>query len=299
LKIVLKKKLFTEVVKEAMKCVEKAEADGKSKVTPSNNTQEAKVDEASGVSLVLSLVSSQPGRSSIDDWLKNMSLELYALKIKEYGFDSMRAFHDASEQDVQNMVEDDAIAMKKPHRVVMMKGWKGRGVKEGDGVRGDGVRGDGVSGVKTTEQTCVQVRAEVSQDSRHTSQDSRHAHLHTSQDSRHAQALLSPSLELHSREKPRTEVHAEPAPTQGLQLQTMPDSMSVEEDTKADSEAAAACPSWERIGAERCAQLLEAASRRGEKALNSSRINFVGEGRAGKTALVRGLSNQSFQATDR
>ena len=286
LKIVLKKKLFTEVVKQAMKCVEKAEADGKSKVTPSNDTQGAKAEEASAVSSVSSQPGrssiDEPGRSSIDDWLKSMSLEAYALKIKEYGVDSMRAFDDASEQDVKDMVEDDAIAMKKPHRVVIMKGWKGRGVKEGDGV----------SAVKTTEQTSVQVRAEVSE-------DTRHAHLHTSHDTRHPQALLSSSLELHSREKPRTKVHAEPAPTRGLQLETMPESMSVEEDTEAGTQAAAACHSWERIGAERCAQLLEAASRRGEKALNSSRINFVGEGRAGKTALVRGLSNQSFQATHR
>jgi len=269
LKMVLKKKLFTEVVKQAMKCVEKAEADGKSKVTPSKDTQSA--------------------LSSIDDWLKSMSLEVYALKIKEFGFDSMRAFDAASEQDVKDMVEDDAIAMKKPHRVVMMKGWKGRAVKEGDGVRAG----------KTTEHTSVEVRAEVSQDTRHAQGlvPSSLEHVHSPS-----------SLEHHSQEKNSTKVDAEPEPTQGLQVETMPDIIrveedkeirSVEEDKEPANHAPAACQSWERIGAERCAQLLEAASRRGEKALNSSRLNFVGEGRAGKTALVRGLSNQSFQATNR
>ena len=49
---------------------------------------------------------------------------------------------------------------------------------------------------------------------------------------------------------------------------------------------------------ERITELLEAANRKGEKALNTSRLNIVGEGRAGKTAWLLGVSNQRFEETD-
>ena len=55
---------------------------------------------------------------------------------------------------------------------------------------------------------------------------------------------------------------------------------------------------WDTLGAERTAQLLEAANRTGQKSLNTSRLNIVGEGRAGKTAWLRGVSNQRFTETD-
>ena len=55
---------------------------------------------------------------------------------------------------------------------------------------------------------------------------------------------------------------------------------------------------WDTLGGERTAELLDAANRKGEKALNTSRLNIVGEGRAGKTAWLLGVSNQRFQETD-
>ena len=55
---------------------------------------------------------------------------------------------------------------------------------------------------------------------------------------------------------------------------------------------------WDTLGGERTAELLEAANRQGQKALNTSRLNIVGEGRAGKTAWLRGVSNQRFTETD-
>jgi hypothetical protein len=55
---------------------------------------------------------------------------------------------------------------------------------------------------------------------------------------------------------------------------------------------------WDTLGGERTAELLDAANRKGEKALNTSRLNIVGEGRAGKTAWLLGVSNQSFKETD-
>ena len=55
---------------------------------------------------------------------------------------------------------------------------------------------------------------------------------------------------------------------------------------------------WDTLGGERAAELLAEARRKGETALNTSRLNIVGEGRAGKTAWLLGLSNQRFHETD-
>jgi hypothetical protein len=54
---------------------------------------------------------------------------------------------------------------------------------------------------------------------------------------------------------------------------------------------------WETISAERAEECLREAMRRGSKPLNTSRLNIVGEGRAGKTALLRAVSNKAFEDT--
>jgi hypothetical protein len=54
---------------------------------------------------------------------------------------------------------------------------------------------------------------------------------------------------------------------------------------------------WETISEERAEECLREAMRRGSKPLNTSRLNIVGEGRAGKTALLRAVSNKAFEDT--
>ena len=43
---------------------------------------------------------------------------------------------------------------------------------------------------------------------------------------------------------------------------------------------------------------LQAAREVGSKALNTSRLNVVGEGRGGKTAFVRAISGKAFEDTE-
>ena len=74
--------------------------------------------------------------------------------------------------------------------------------------------------------------------------------------------------------------------------------MAEEEHEIGSEDGAGAHEVWDALGGERAAELLEAAKRKGETALNTSRLNIVGEGRAGKTAWLLGLSNQRFQETD-
>jgi len=52
------------------------------------------------------------------------------------------------------------------------------------------------------------------------------------------------------------------------------------------------------MDANTCAQLLAAALDQGGKALHSGRLNLVGQGRGGKTSLLRGISNLPFEDTD-
>ncbi len=54
---------------------------------------------------------------------------------------------------------------------------------------------------------------------------------------------------------------------------------------------------WESISAGRAEECLREAIRRGGKPLNTSRLNIVGEGRAGKTAWLRAVSNKAFEDT--
>jgi hypothetical protein len=55
---------------------------------------------------------------------------------------------------------------------------------------------------------------------------------------------------------------------------------------------------WETISAERAEECRRKAMQRGGKPLNTSRLNIVGEGRAGKTAWLRSVSNEAFEHTD-
>jgi GTPase SAR1 family protein len=54
---------------------------------------------------------------------------------------------------------------------------------------------------------------------------------------------------------------------------------------------------WETLSADRAEECLREAMRRGGKPLNTSRLNIVGEGRAGKTAWLRAVSNKDFEDT--
>ena len=54
---------------------------------------------------------------------------------------------------------------------------------------------------------------------------------------------------------------------------------------------------WETISADRADHCRREALRRGGKPLNTSRLNIVGEGRSGKTAWLRSVSNKTFEDT--
>ncbi len=54
---------------------------------------------------------------------------------------------------------------------------------------------------------------------------------------------------------------------------------------------------WETISPERAKECRREAMRRGSTPLNTSRLNIVGEGRSGKTAWLRSVSNQAFEDT--
>jgi hypothetical protein len=67
------------------------------------------------------------------------------------------------------------------------------------------------------------------------------------------------------------------------------------EDAQEIGEVDGAHQVWESMDAGRVEECLQAAMRAGGKALNTSRLNIVGEGRAGKTAWLRAVSNQAWK----
>ena len=62
----------------------------------------------------------------IKEWLVSISLQGYTDAMIEYGYDSLIALDAASEQEIKDMTEDEAVAMKKPHRAVFMREWRNR-----------------------------------------------------------------------------------------------------------------------------------------------------------------------------
>jgi hypothetical protein len=109
-----KQSVLAEVVKQAMMCVERAGAEGKSKVR--HERQEpalAGTAVPSGGSVVTEQdVSADPAVSSMDEWLQAISLHDYAPQIKNYGCDSLQFLDDASEEDMREMTEDADVGLK-------------------------------------------------------------------------------------------------------------------------------------------------------------------------------------------
>lgn len=60
----------------------------------------------------------------VDQWLGSIALATYATAVIEYGYDSMKALHAASEEEITEMTQDVDIGMKKPHRALLVKEWK-------------------------------------------------------------------------------------------------------------------------------------------------------------------------------
>jgi hypothetical protein len=145
-----KRCVYTEIVKQSMKCVEAAEAEGKSKVTPDSSPAcegvEVVAAPPAGVGQceeeTSAVPASDPAVPSIDEWLESIALAEYASQIKDYGCDSLQALEDASEQDIKDMTEDADIGMKKLHRSLFMEspscfqrgwGWQSRSEDDGRG----------------------------------------------------------------------------------------------------------------------------------------------------------------------
>jgi hypothetical protein len=62
----------------------------------------------------------------VKEWLVSIFLQGYTDAMIEYGYDSLIALDAASEQEIKDMTEDEAVAMKKPHRAVFMREWRNR-----------------------------------------------------------------------------------------------------------------------------------------------------------------------------
>ena len=70
---------------------------------------------------------SQDGQTwGIKEWLVSISLQGYTDAMIEYGYDSLIALDAASEEEIKDMTEDEAVVMKKPHRAVFMREWRNR-----------------------------------------------------------------------------------------------------------------------------------------------------------------------------
>ena len=64
--------------------------------------------------------------STVKDWLRSISLQQYSEAIKEYGYDSLKALDAALQADLEEMTNDPAVAMKKPHRRLLIEQWQQR-----------------------------------------------------------------------------------------------------------------------------------------------------------------------------
>jgi len=77
-----------------------------------------------GASAVISPAASPKNVATIEDWLGSIQLQQYAAAIKDYGYDSLEALYEALEGEIEEMVNDPSINMKKPHRGLLMRKWK-------------------------------------------------------------------------------------------------------------------------------------------------------------------------------
>jgi hypothetical protein len=59
----------------------------------------------------------------IDDWLADAKLSTYASTIKQYGYDSLDSLLAADTADIKEMVQHEAVCMKKPHQKLMIRKW--------------------------------------------------------------------------------------------------------------------------------------------------------------------------------
>jgi len=60
----------------------------------------------------------------LDEWLAQIGLAYCAARIKEYGYDRMKALLVAKEQDIVAMSEDAGVKMKPPHKPMLVAEWK-------------------------------------------------------------------------------------------------------------------------------------------------------------------------------
>mmetsp|Transcript_54462 Transcript_54462/g.88213 ORF Transcript_54462/g.88213 Transcript_54462/m.88213 type:complete len:1184 (+) Transcript_54462:4197-7748(+) len=267
--------LFYEVVEKAMGCVETAEYHGKSKVDNPKSLGCIETAESDEKFKVGDPKYPVEACHEIDDWLSSICLQEYTTVIKEYGYDSFKSLDAASEEEMLAMMQDDDLAMKKPHRSLLMKEWKLR--VAGQDACEDGHKEETHADVyhksdgKTETQKAVRPQEEeITQEEQAPQQWTMDA------GNTHADAY---------HESDCKEVTQKEA--------SHPQPMMEEEESKQEAQA----PQQWTMDVHTCAQMLAAALEQGGKALNSSRLNIVGQGRGGKTCLLRGISNLPFQDT--
>eukprot|EP01047_Picozoa_sp_COSAG01_P037163 COSAG01_NODE_2936_length_6828_cov_20.818992_8_plen_488_part_00 len=62
--------------------------------------------------------------AGIDGWLAKIELNQYVAAIKERGYDSLSTLKNADKEDIEELIQDPDINMKKPHQKTMLKEWE-------------------------------------------------------------------------------------------------------------------------------------------------------------------------------
>jgi len=58
------------------------------------------------------------------DQAGSINLQRYTTVIKDYGYDSLTALDTVLEEHIEEMINDPAVDMKKPHRHLFMDRWE-------------------------------------------------------------------------------------------------------------------------------------------------------------------------------
>jgi len=280
-----KRSVYTEIVKQSMKCVEQAEAEGKSKVTPDPSPADERVEVAAarpagGVRDAAAVL----GWSAEDvaNYVGGLTEDL-GERASEYSDGLKReeingkAFVELSNDDLKELGVD-----KMGHRKVLLS--KIALLKAA-------VSSGGSGRTQPTESASVTV----------TSEEAGAGEGAKEMAEERTKTVLDSGMYPGSPGKAGakdTDPQGAAPPVEDRVDRELPELVMEEHaDHETESEGAA-LEKWDTLGAARTAQLLEAATRTGQRALNTSRLNIVGEGRAGKTAWLRGVSNQRFTETD-
>ena len=101
-------------------------ASPRSNLAPETTSPRSATREAPAIRPQLASAALPQDISTVEDWLRSISLQQYAEAIKEYGYDSLKALDAALLADLEEVTNDPAVAMKKPHRRLLIEEWQKR-----------------------------------------------------------------------------------------------------------------------------------------------------------------------------